>query len=357
MKIGWNLGNSLDSADASKSDTAVETAWGNPVITPALIKAVADAGFGVVRIPVTWIGRFGAAPDYTISTTFMGRVEQVVNYVLDQGLYAIINLHHDGGEGVTGQWIKLVDSSGKVTSANTSQVLNQFQKIWTQIATRFKSYGDHLIFESMNEIKVGYDTPLQQYYDQVNALNQAFVDTVRATGGNNPARCLVVPGYNTNIDFTVAGFVAPTDTSSGKLILSDHFYDPWTFAGSGATHTWGTGNSGIDTWGQEDWVVAEVAKLKSNYIDKGLPVIWGEYGAVNQTGYENYRRYYMEYVTKATHDAGIVPMFWDIGSTSSGDDAFGLINRSSNTVQYAPIMEAMMRAVTSSYTLSAVAKP
>jgi len=103
----------------------------------------------------------------------------------------------------------------------------------------------------------------------------------------------VVPGYDTNIAYTVAGFVAPTDTSSGKLILSDHFYDPWTFAGSGATHTWGTGNPGIDSWGQEDWVVAEVAKLKSNYIDQGLPVIWGEYGAVNQTGYENYRRYYV----------------------------------------------------------------
>lgn len=357
MKIGWNLGNSLDSVDASKSDTVAETAWGNPVVTPALIKAVAKAGFGVVRIPVTWIGRFGAAPNYTVSATYIARVEEVVKYVLDEGMYAIINLHHDGAEGVTGQWISLVDSSGQVNAAHTEQVLAQFKKIWTQIADRFKNHNDHLIFESMNEIKVGYGAPVQAYYDQVNALNKAFVQTVRAGGGNNPARCLVVPGYNTNIDQTVAGFVAPTDTSAGKLILSAHFYDPYSYALDGATHAWGTGNTGIDNWGQEDWVRTVVGKLKSNYIDKGLPVIWGEYGAVNQSGYENYRRYYMEYVTKATHDAGIVPIYWDNGSTGSGKDGFGIINRSSGTVLYPTILQAMMRAVTSNYALSDVAKP
>lgn len=357
MKIGWNLGNSLDSVDASRSDSEVETAWGNPVVTPALIKAVAEAGFGVVRIPVTWIGRFGAAPDYNISATFMARVEEVVNYVLDEGMYAIINLHHDGAEGVSGQWISLVDNSGQVNASHTAQVLAQFKKMWAQIADRFQSYNDHLIYESMNEIKVGYGTPLQSYYEQVNALNKAFVDTVRAGGGNNPKRCLVVPGYNTNIDYTVAGFVAPADTSSGKLILSAHFYDPYTFAIEGSTHAWGAGNAGIDNWGQEDWVRSQVAKLKSNYIDKGLPMIWGEYGAVNQPGYENYRRYYIEYVTKATRDAGIVPIYWDNGSMGSGKDGFGLFNRSSCAVQYPTILQAMMRAVTSSYTLAEVAKP
>jgi|GEM_PF-698656 len=357
MKIGWNLGNSLDSVDSSKSDTTVETAWGNPTITPALIQTVANAGFGVVRIPVTWINRFGAAPNYTISSTFIARVEEVVNYVLDRNLFAIINLHHDGGEGATGQWISLVDGSKQVTTANNDKVVDQFTKIWTQIATRFKDYDNHLIFEGMNEIHVGYDAPLQAYHDQVNRLNQAFVTTVRATGGNNANRCLVVPGYNTNIDYTVAGFVAPTDTSAGKLILSDHYYDPWDFAGAAKTHAWGAGNPGIDTWGQEDHVRNQVAKLKTTFIDKGLPVIWGEYGAVNQNGYENYRRYYMEYVTKAAHDAGIVPMFWDRGATNSGEDAFGLINRSSNSVQFPTILEAMLRAVNSSYTLNDVEKP
>jgi endoglucanase len=357
MKLGWNLGNSLDSVDASKSDTTVETAWGNPVITSSLIQAVASAGFGAVRIPVTWIGRCGSSPDYTISAAYINRVEEVINYVLKQNLYAIINIHHDGGNNVTGRWLTLVDSSGKVTTDHTTAVVTQFKKMWTQIADHFKDYDGHLIFESMNEVMVDYDTPQQSFYDVINQLNQAFVDTVRASGGNNPGRCLVVPGYNTNIDYTVAGFVSPKDTSSGKLILSDHYYDPYSFTGSAETHAWGTGNSGIDSWGQEDSVKTEIGKLKSTFIDKGLPVILGEYGAVNQSGYEKYRRYYVEYVTKAAHDAGIAPFIWDNGSTSSGSDAFGLINRSNNTVQYPTIMEAIVRATTSNYALSDVAKP
>jgi endoglucanase len=357
MKLGWNIGNSLDSVDAGKSDTTVETAWGNPVITADLVKAAAAAGFGAVRIPVTWIGRIGAAPDYPVSATFISRVEQVVKYALDQNLYVIINTHHDGDNGVAGRWITLVDSSGQATTANTEQVKGEFKKVWTQIADHFKNYGDHLIFESMNEVMVDYGTPKPEYYDGINGLNQAFVDTVRATGGYNTNRCLVVPGYNTNIDYTVAGFVAPKDTSAGKLILSDHYYDPYSFTGSAETHAWGTGKPGIDNWGQEDWVQSQVAKLKASYIDKGLPVIWGEYGAANQSGYENYRRYYMEYVTKATHDAGIVPFVWDNGSSGSGSDAFGFIKRSDNTIMYPAILEAMIRAVTSSYTLADVAKP
>jgi endoglucanase len=357
MKLGWNLGNSLDAFDTSKSDTTVETAWGNPIITPQLFGAVADAGFGAVRIPVTWIGRFGAAPDYRISTAFMDRVEQVVNYALDEDLYVIINVHHDGAEGVAGQWISLVDGSGQVSEANTNAVLAQFRKIWEQIAERFADYDEQLIFEGMNEIKVGYDTPLPSYLEQVNGLNQAFVDTARASGGKNTERCLVVPGYNTNIDHTVAGLEKPTDSSPGRLILSDHYYDPWSFAGEASKHAWGEGYSGVDDWGQEEWVRTQVAKLESAFIDQGLPVIWGEYGAVQQTGYEEYRRYYMEYVTKAVHDAGIAPFVWDNGSLASGAEGFGLFDRSDNGVQYPEVLEAIVRATTSNYALADVPKP
>ena len=357
MRLGWNLGNSLDAVDPTESDTSVETAWGNPVITPELLSAVASSGFGAVRIPVSWIGRFGAGPDYSIRATFIERVEEVVKYALDEGLYTIINLHHDGAEGVSGQWISLVNGSGQVTAANTAAVRAQFVAIWAQVAEHFKDYGEHLIFESMNEIKVGYDAPLESYLDQVNELNQAFVDTVRAGGGYNAARCLVVPGYNTNIDHTVAGFRKPTDTAPGRLILSAHYYDPWSFAGEGATHAWGAGSPGADTWGQEDWVRAQVAKLESTFIDQGLPMIWGEYGAVHQAGYENYNRYYLEYVTKAVHDAGIAPFLWDNGSTGSGAEAFGLFDRSNNTVLRPAVLEALVRAVSSPYELSDVAGP
>ena len=357
MKLGWNLGNSLDASDPSKSDTAVETAWGNPVITAELMKAVAAAGFGAVRIPVTWIGRFGAAPTYTISPAFIGRVEQVVKYALDAGMYVIINVHHDGGHNVAGRWLNLVDSGGQVTTANSDAVSKQFKALWTQIASHFKGYDSRLVLESMNEVMVDYGVPKPEYYTQINSLNQTFVDTVRATGGNNGTRCLVVPGYNTNIEYTVAGFVLPKDSSAGKLILSDHFYDPYTFAGSAETHTWGSGNPGIDNWAQEDWVKSQMAKLKSTYVDQGVPMILGEYGAVNQTGYEKYRRYYVEYVTKAAHDAGITPFYWDNGGKGTGADAFGLIDRTNNTVLYPTLLQAITRAVSSSYALSDVAKP
>jgi len=280
-----------------------------------------------------------------------------VKYALDAKLYVIINIHHDGGHNVSGSWLHLVDSAGQVTTANSSAVSTQFKALWTQIAAHFKGYGEHLIFESMNEVMVDYGTPKPEYLTQINDLNQAFVDTVRASGGNNATRCLVVPGYNTNIDYTVSGFSAPKDTSAGKLILSDHYYDPYSFAGSAETHTWGAGNAGVDNWGQEDWVKSQMAKLKATFVDKDLPMILGEYGAVNQTGYESYRRYYMEYVTKAAHDVGIAPFYWDNGGKNSGGEAFGLIDRSNNTVLYPTLMQALTRAVSSSYTLADVAKP
>lgn len=354
MKIGWNLGNSLDALWG-------ETAWGNPAVTQNLINAVHSAGFGVVRIPVTWIGHFGGSPNYTIDSSWMARVEEVVNYVLDAGMYAIINLHHDGAEGIDGEWLALdlPGATGTVTTSHNEAVQNQFIKIWEQIAARFKNYNDKLIFESMNELHVGYGNPQSSYYSIINNLNQAFVDTVRASGGNNGGRILVVPGYNTNITYTLAGFVAPTDTVADKLILSCHYYDPWNFAGAGSTPVWGANYSGNDGWGQEDWVRQQFDALQTRYIHQGLPVIIGEYGAVNPSNYSSvdYRRYYMEYVTKAAHDRGITPIYWDNGGMGSGSDAFGLFNRYSYGIQHQNILDAMMRAVNSSYSLNDISKP
>jgi endoglucanase len=347
MRLGWNLGNSLDAVGG-------ETNWGNPRVSKALVEAVAGAGFGVVRIPVTWTRHFGAAPTYTIDATWMSRVAEVVGYVLDSGMYALINVHHDGGDG---GWLSILDSQGQLTDAHTNAVRTQFVAIWSQIALHFRDHGDRLVFESMNEVKVDYNAPNPAWYPVVNGLNQAFVDTVRASGGNNGTRLLLVPGYNTNINYTVAGFVRPTDPAPDRLILSVHYYDPWSFAGAGTTHTWGASSPGRDNWGQESHVNEQFTKLKTTFIDKGLPVIIGEYGAVNQTGYEKYRRYYMEYVTKAAYDRGIVPVFWDNGSLSSGGEAFGLMNRSNNTVAYPVILDAMVRAVTSGYTIDQIAPP
>jgi endoglucanase len=350
MQIGWNLGNSLDAVGG-------ETAWGNPMVTPALIKAVAAAGFGAVRVPVTWVKHFGAGPSFTIDPSWLARVDEVVGYVIDNGMYAIINVHHDGAQGGDGEWLSLRDGAGQMSAAHDDAVRKQFVSLWQQIASHFAKHSNKLLFESMNEIKVGYDKPDPVYYKTITALNQAFVDTVRATGGNNATRCLIVPGYNTNIDYTLEGFQAPKDPASDRLILSVHYYDPWPFAGSGESHAWGMGNPGADNWGQEDHVNQKFESLRSKYVSAGLPVIIGEYGAVHQAGAQDYRRYYMEYVTKAAVDRGIIPVYWDNGGGNSGSDGFGLFSRSSGQPLYPEILEAMMRAAKESYPVSAIAKP
>ena len=350
-KLGWNLGNSLDVPEG-------ETAWGNPKITPELLTAVKNAGFGVVRIPITWSKHMGPAPTYAISTSWFERVDEVLGYARAAGLYAIINLHHDGADGFKGvQWIALKDPAGKTTDENNAAVRARFVAVWTQIAKHFSAYGEELLFESMNEVHDGYGTPDPRHFDIINDLNQQFVNAVRGTGGNNAKRDLVVCGYNTNIDHTLKGFKLPTDTVPNRLILSVHYYDPYLFALQAKTNTWGAASPGRDDWGQEDFVVAQFDKLKSTYVDNGVPVIIGEYGATHQADFADYQRYYMEYVTKAAVDRHIVPIFWDNGGSGSGGEKFGLFDRHSNTVMQPEIMEAMKRAATSSYALKDVALP
>lgn len=351
MAIGWNVGNTLDAPEG-------ETAWGNPLVTEALVQAVAAEGFGVVRIPVTWSLHLGPGPDYTIDPAWLDRVEEVVGYAVDNDLYAIINLHHDGADGYTGvEWLSLNDATGAVTPANNDAVRAQFVAVWEQIAARFADHDHHLVFESMNEIHDGYGPPMSAYYDIINDLNQTFVDVIRTSGGNNASRYLVVPGYNTNIEYTLAGFELPVDTMEDRLILSVHYYDPWSFAGEASTPVWGAAYPMSDPWGQEDWVLDRFSLLGDTYVDDGLPVIVGEYGAVQQDGFEDYRRYYLEYVTKAAHDEGIVPIYWDNGGEGSGPDSYALFERDSGDVLRPVILEAMMRAIDDPYSIEDVQGP
>jgi endoglucanase len=350
-KLGWNLGNSFDAPQS-------ETAWGNPAVTRELIQAVAASGFDLVRIPVTWTLHTGPAPDFSIDPTFLERVAEVVGYVRDAGMYAIINVHHDGADGFTQvEWLTLNDGGGALTLANNQAVQARFVAVWRQIAAKFAGHGEELLFESMNEIHDGYGKPDPRYFTIINGLNQAFVELVRASGGNNAQRHLVVPGYNTNIDHTLAGFVLPTDPTPGRLIVSVHYYDPYLFALQAQKNTWGKASPGNDGWGQEDFVVTQFDKMKAHFIDRGVPVIIGEYGACYQQGFEDYRRYYMEYVTKAAVDRGMLPIYWDNGAEGSGGEKFGLFSRSNYTPLHPKLLEAMMRAAKSSYKLSDIAPP
>lgn len=349
--LGWNLGNSLDVPEG-------ETEWGNPTVDAAMLQTVADAGFDIVRIPVTWSLFTGPAPNYTLDAARLSRVEQVVGYALDAGLHAIINLHHDGADELDGvEWLTLNDESGGISDATNQLVEQRFSAVWTQIANHFKAFDQRLLFESMNEIHDGYDAPDPEYYPIINNLNQVFVDIVRASGGNNATRHLVVPGYNTNIEYTLAGFEAPQDPTPDHLVLSVHFYDPWPFAGEGSSPAWGNGAPGADSWGQEDHVVNQFDALETTYVKNGLPMIIGEYGAVNATGSESYRRYYMEFVTQAACQRGIVPIYWDNGGIGSGPDSFGLFNRTSKAVVFPDILQAMFRGCNSTVPLDSIAKP
>lgn len=352
LKLGWNLGNSLDVPDG-------ETAWGNPKATPQLLVAVKKAGFHLVRIPVTWAPHTGPAPGFTIDPSWLARVREVAVYARAAGLHAVINLHHDGADGFKNvEWITLNDADGKVTPANNAAVQARFVAVWKQIAKSFSDFGEELLFESMNEIHDGYGPPRPEYFPIINALNQKFVDVVRASGENNSQRHLVVPGYNTNIEHTLKGFKPPKDPTKGRLILSVHYYDPYLFSLMGKVHTWGKSSPGRDDWGQEDFVVEQLDKLKKTYVDRGIPILMGEYGATKQSGFEDYRRYYLEYVTKAAVDRGILPVYWDNGGRgSSGEDNFAIINRETGAVLEPTVVEALLRAATSSYALEDIALP
>lgn len=335
MKLGWNLGNSLDAVGSGMSS---ETCWGNPLVTKELIDTVKAAGFNTVRIPVTWMGHFGDAPDYTIDEEWFARVEEVVNYVLDNDMYAIINVHHDGND-TSSSWLT-------PEPADADAMVNQFTTLWTQIAKRFEKYDEKLIFAGMNEFHKGYDQPADSYLQLTDRLNQSFVDTVRKGGGNNPQRILIVQSYNTNADYAVKYLKVPTDTAKDKLMVECHFYDPWSFAGEGR-NSWGVNGPTNDRWGQEDWVDSIFSQLKTTFVDKGIPVVLGEYGAVrNKVGYNDTRRYYVEYVTRAAHQNKLVPIWWDNGFDGiDGGEAFGLFDRTNNAVIHQYLIDAMMRAL------------
>lgn len=220
---GWNLGNQLE---ANSGGTPSETAWGNPTITEKLIKQVKAQGFKSIRIPVSYLSKIGAGPNYTIDSKWLDRVQEVVDMCIDNGLYAIINVHGDGYYSVKGGWLLCGEPASEQKTIKA-----KYKKVWEQIAKRFKNYDDHLVFESMNEEFDGtYNNPNPEYYNNINAYNQIFVDTVRKAGGKNNNRYLLVPGWNTDINYTAGdyGFKIPND-STGRLMISVHYYDPWKF--------------------------------------------------------------------------------------------------------------------------------
>ena len=330
MGAGWNLGNSLEAIGG-------ETAWGNAATTQAMVNAVKAAGFKSIRIPVSWTQYADA--NYTISSTWMARVTQVVNYAKTAGLVTVINIHWDGG------WMQ-------PTYAQQSAVNARLAKLWTQIANNFKTYDDTLLFAGTNEVMVdgNYGTPTVEYYTVQNSFNQTFVNAVRATGGNNAARHLVVQGFNTNIDHTYNFFVMPADTAANRLTVEVHYYDPYNFTLNASSNIWQWGAGATDpaateTWANESYADAQFQKMKSRFIDNGVAVILGEYAAMSRTnisGAEAYRQAWDQYITRAAFSRGVVPMYWDAGSTANNGS--GLFNRATGQQVYPAIISVLINA-------------
>ncbi|ADL50682.1 glycoside hydrolase family 5 protein [Clostridium cellulovorans] len=355
MGAGWNLGNQLE---ASINGIPSETAWGNPTVTQALIQKVKAAGFKTIRIPVSYLNYIGPAPNYTINSTWMARVKQVVDYAYSQGLTVIINVHGDGYHSVSGSWL-LCNSSDQTT------IKAKYTKVWQQIANTFVNYDEKLVFESMNEEFDGtYGNPNTTYYSNINAYNQIFVDTVRKTGGNNSARWLLIPGWNTNIDYTAGnyGFALPKDTyrsttvpsSEKRIMISVHYYSPWDFCGEESTNItqWGataTNSAKKSTWGQEDYLNSQFQSMYNKFVTQGYPVVIGEFGAVDKSFADSsnntYRAAFAKAVCSTAKKYKSVPIVWDNGY--NGNYGFGLFNRSSATVTQQGIINAIMSGMSS----------
>jgi endoglucanase len=338
MVPGWNVGNSLEAIGG-------ETAWGNPKISQRLIDSVKAAGFRSIRIPVAWSKFTGDTSKYTIDTTWLGRVGEVIDYVLKDSMYAIINEHWDGG------W-------QQPTYADSTYVNRRLAAMWKQIGIHFRDYGDHLLFAGMNEVAVtnDYGLPTTERAAVQNSFCQTFVNTVRSTGGRNVYRYLVVQGYRTDINATVGYFAVPTDVTANRLMVEVHYYDPYNFTintGTGYTTQWGV-NAAIktDTWANEPYADGQFQKMKTNFIDKGYAVILGEYGVVARLNLGSdslnavcagYRLYYMQYITHSMFTHGLVPVYWDNGYT--GNNSMGIFNRSTGAQAYPDIVKAIVQAV------------
>lgn len=353
MGLGWNLGNQLE---ASSGGLPSETCWGNPEITKELIDTIKAQGFKTVRIPVSYLDMIGDGPDYKIDTDWLDRVQEVVDYVVNNDMFAIVNMHGDGYYTVDHSWLLCAEDDDKQT-----EIKDKYGKVWTQIADRFKDYDQHLIFESMNEeFNNDYGKPDEKAYDNINAYNQIFVDSVRATGSNNEKRWLLLPGWNTNIEYTAGddyNFKIPTDNgckADGKrIMISVHYYDPFNFTideNKTAKTQWGKyAVKNYDNWGQEDYVDSQMALLNEKFVSQGYPVVIGEFGAQDKTekfaDYNEFRRYWSEYLIKAAKKNGVVCVYWDNGY--NGNKGFGIVNRFDYTITQPDLIAGMMRAINS----------
>ena len=300
MKLGWNLGNTMDSVndkmDKKSSPSAWETAWGNPVTTEILIEKIIDEGFNVIRFPVSWRNHIAETPDCKIDEAWMNRVQELVDWAYKRGAFVILNIHHEG-------WHDPYYD-------NRDAAATKLRKVWKQIAERFEAYDEHLIFEGMNEprkrgTELEWNGGDEEGWEMVNYFNRVFVDAVRSTGGNNEYRSLMIPGYAANCTIGIRHLEIPKEDN--HIIASVHAYEPTDFA----LHVQGRG-----LWNRDTKVIDQLmADLEELFLGKDIPVVIGECGAMHKSveGNETSRAEWAEYFFRTTKKHGVPCVWWDNG--------------------------------------------
>jgi endoglucanase len=332
IQLGLNIGNTLEAIGG-------ETWWGNPMITQGLIDKAKASGFSAIRLPCSW-DQYSDESTAEIEASWLDRVKQVVQYCINADLYVLLNIHWDGG------WLEK-----NVTPEQKDAVADKQRAFWEQIATHMRDFDHRLMFASANEPNCDTAEQMAVLYD----YHQTFIDAVRATGGRNAYRVLVLQLPNTNMDLSKTLWThMPTDTVANRLMVEPHFYSPPNFcilsedADWGKMfYYWGSGfHSTIEpdrnaTWGEEETVDEHMALANEMFVSKGIPVLLGEYGAPRRTTpldlnlHLASRAYWMKYVTQKALENGILPFLWDTGD---------LINRQTYAVNDQQGLDALLEA-------------
>ena len=364
LGYGWNLGNQMD---AMVGGVSGETYWGNEKCTQATFDNLKSKGFSTVRIPVTWMGHIGDAPEYAVETAWLDRVAEIAGYAKKAGLNAIVNVHHD--DSPESGWLCVHKAASDADYKK--DMMARYKALWEQVARKFAEEGEWIIFEGYNELQDGgwgfggNLTDGGKQYAVINEIAQTFVTTVRAAGGKNADRYLSILGYSANPSLTASNLVLPTDSAADRLIVSVHFYDPSGYAlGQNSAYTeWGhTGADGKkDPNHSEKNVIDTFRMLKDKYLDKNIPVYIGECGAVNRDDEraKSFQRYWFEFVFKAAREYGLCPIVWDNGARSTGNESFGYIDHADGSFinDSGPVIDIMYKAFNTtdpSYTIKSV---
>jgi endoglucanase len=340
IKVGINIGNTLEAVGG-------ETAWGNPLISNTLLQSYKALGFNAVRLPCSW-NQYANQTTAKISDTWLARVKQVVQYCVNNDLFVVLNIHWDGG------WLE-----NNCTVAKQTENLAKQRAFWQQIATTMRDFDEHLLFASANEPNAANATEMGVLL----TYHQAFINAVRSTGGKNAYRVLVVQGPSTDISTTNSLMsTMPTDVVSGRMMAEVHYYTPWNFTGMSKDETWGnmfyywglgfhstTDLAHNANWGEESAVDDNFNMMKRKFVDKGIPVIVGEFGAMRRSGlsadamtlHKASRAYFLKYVTKRANTCGLMPFYWDTGILDNTGS--GIIDRTTGAVGDQQSLDALMQ--------------